>query len=158
MKFMRFSLLLILVSALSFTSCEDLNQVQVTGIEDVKIISANKNEAKLNVLTRIDNPSALNLMVKAVDVEIFYGEMSLGKIADTQGFKLESGIHKAYPVPVTINVQNLLKDKKKLLSSVFSEGTKLKFVGNIQVGTFIFSRNIRVNHESSVDLIGALLK
>lgn len=158
MKISRLFFVLILLSAFSLTSCEDLNQVQVTGIDDVKIVSANKSEARLTVLTRIDNPSALSLMVKQVDVEIFYGDMSLGKINDTQGFKLESNVHKAYPVPVTINVQNLLKDKKKLISSVFSEGSKLKFVGNIQVGTFIFSRNIRVNHESSVDLIGALLK
>ena len=157
MKIFRVVPMLILLSAFSFTSCEDLNQVQVTGIEDVKILSANKNEARLNVFTRIDNPSALSLMVKQVDVEIFYGDMAIGKIADIQAFKLEAGVHKAYPMPVTINVQNLLKDKKKLLSSVFSEGTKLRFVGNIQVGTFLLSRNIRVNHESSVDLLGALL-
>jgi LEA14-like dessication related protein len=155
---MRIALSILLIGSLAFfSSCEDLNSVQVTGIEDVKILSANKAEAKLNVLTKIDNPTALNLKVNQVEVDIYFGELHLGKIIDNQGFKLESGVHKAYPVPVTVNVQALLKDKKKLLSSVFSEGNKLKFVGNIQVGTFIFSRNIRVNHESSVDILDALL-
>lgn len=149
----------LLIFGLLFTlySCEDLNSVQVTGIDQVKIESSNKSEAKLTVFTKIDNPSAVKIKVKQVNLDIFYGDLLIGKIADVTSFELQSNAHKAYPIPVTIDVKQLLQNKKQLLSTVFKEGTKIRFVGNIRVSGMLISRDIRVNHSANLNIIDSLL-
>ncbi|MCF8294832.1 MAG: LEA type 2 family protein [Bacteroidales bacterium] len=149
--------ILMVLSSFTFFSCDDLNKVQVTGIEEVKIVSSNKSEAKLSVFTKIDNPSALPIKVTNVTIDVFYGDIPIGKIMDDSGFELKANAHEAYPIPVTIDVKQLLQDKKKLLSSLFKEGTTLKFVGNVRVSALIFSRDIRVNHSADVNLLESLL-
>jgi len=153
----KLSFLLIIGLLFSFSSCEDLNSVQVTGIDQVKIESSNKSEAKLTVFTKIDNPSNVKIKVKNVSVDMYYGDLMIGKIADETGFELQSNAHQAYPIPVTIDVQQLLKNKKQLLATLLKEGTKIRFVGTIRVSGMLLSREIRVNHTANLNIIDSLL-
>ncbi len=150
--------LVLLLSLFLFSSCLILKPIELIGIDSVTVERIHDGKVDLNVGLKINNPNKNDIAVKGYSITVFYDDIRLGTMANESEFALIPASTSTYIVPVQIDTEELLKNKKKLLGSLLTTGNTFRFQGNIKVGTFLMSKDIVIDHTADVELFRSLMK
>ena len=147
---------LLLTIALGFSSCLNIDPVELKEVRNIRIESIEDNELKLELELVISNPNNKKFSVRDADLNISMGDILLGKLSELEPFSIPAHSSKSYKVPITVDMEHLEKNAKQLTKSVFKRGTTIKIQGYIKARAFMVSKKIEIDEETKISLLKSL--
>ncbi len=137
-----------------FSACS-YRQVELIGIENVKIDKTSKSGVAATIFARINNPNNYKIRVSSNNLILKVGGVELGKAEISKKVALKRAVTDTYPISLELNYKNMAKGALRSLPSILlkqSVFTEVK--GDLKGRVFLFSKKFPVNLNKRVNLVG----
>lgn len=137
-----------------FTSCaSDFQEVQFSGIENVKMINISQKGAEAEITARIKNPNNTSFTIYKSDLNVSINGLDAGMAHLTDNVKISSNSEESYVFKVKSDFSKLsLTDLPQLISIATSKNVRVGLKGDLQVGKFFYKKTVPVEFNESVPL------
>lgn len=142
------------VCCVLFTSCaSDFQEVQFSGIENVKMINISQKGAEAEITARIKNPNNTSFTIYKSDLNVSINGLDAGMAHLTDNVKISSNSEESYVFKVKSDFSKLsLTDLPQLISIATSKNVRVGLKGDLQVGKFFYKKTVPVEFNESVPL------
>lgn len=145
----------IICSILFVSSCK-LEDIDVDEPDNFNLKKYSQNTVEASFDVTIDNPSGLNFKLKKTNISVLTGQKKLGNIYLSDKIKVKKKSENTYTVPVRIELVD------GAMRTIMLEGASgkipLHFLGSVKVGTFIFSKKIKVDETKEIKVADIKIK
>lgn len=137
----------LIISILVVSSCK-LEDIDIDDPDNFNLKKYSSNQVEASFDVTVDNPSGLNFKLKKTNIAVFTGEKKLGTIFLSEKIKVKKKSENTYTVPVRIELVD------GAMRTIMLEGATgkipLHFLGSVKVGTFIFSKKIKIDETKEI--------
>jgi hypothetical protein len=137
----------LIISILLVSSCK-LEDIDIDEPDNFNLKKYSSNQVEASFDVTVDNPSGMNFKLKKTNIAVFTGEKKLGTIYLSDKIKVKRKTENTYTVPVRIDLID------GAMRTIMLEGASgkipLHFLGSVKVGTFIFSKKIKVDETKEI--------
>ena len=139
-KYFIFSLAALLFSTL-LSSCS-FQDVEVTGIKDVKVTKINKEGIEFNLGVEVNNPNNFSFTIQKVEADVYADNIYLGKVKSTKRLKILKNSTETYPLTFKLEFKDIKKNYLHAFKTVLSRKTNIRVKGFVKARKFIFVKKI----------------
>jgi LEA14-like dessication related protein len=136
-----------IISILLVSSCK-LEDIDIDEPDNFNLKKYSSNQVEASFDVTVDNPSGMNFKLKRTNIAVFTGDKKLGTIFLSDKIKVKRKSENTYTVPVRIDLID------GAMRTIMLEGATgkipLHFLGSVKVGTFIFSKKIKVDETKEI--------
>ncbi|MFN5984505.1 MAG: LEA type 2 family protein [Fluviicola sp.] len=137
----------LIISILLVSSCK-LEDIDIDEPDNFNLKKYSSNQVEASFDVTVDNPSGMNFKLKRTNIAVFTGDKKLGTIFLSDKIKVKRKSENTYTVPVRIDLID------GAMRTIMLEGATgkipLHFLGSVKVGTFIFSKKIKVDETKEI--------
>jgi hypothetical protein len=137
----------LIISILLVSSCK-LEDIDIDEPDNFNLKKYSSNQVEASFDVTVDNPSGMNFKLKRTNISVFTGDKKLGTIFLSDKIKVKRKSENTYTVPVRIDLID------GAMRTIMLEGATgkipLHFLGSVKVGTFIFSKKIKVDETKEI--------
>lgn len=140
------------VCSILLTSCaSDFQEVQFSGIENVKMINISQKGAEAEITARIKNPNSTSFTIYKSDLNVSINGLDAGMAHLTDNVKIKGNSEESYIFKVKSDFSKLsLTDLPQLISIATSRNVRVSLKGNLEVGKFFYKKTVPVEFNESV--------
>lgn len=139
--------------SLLLTSCFTYEDVDVKGIEDVKVKNFSKSGIEVDIAVHLVNPNNYKITVTGSDLDVFIGGKSMGKARIKNRVVLPKKSDKVQHITVVADFKDMASVGLPGLLSIFSGGSlQLGIKGDIKGKAMMITRKFPVDFTERVSL------
>jgi len=117
--------------------------VEVSGVKQIKISEINGESLKITGEVKVNNPNSYPIKVKAIDADVFVNNKKAGKARLLKKIKIPSNSHDFIEAEIETKFQggslNLLP---LLLKSAISGKSEIRLVGDMKASSYLYGKKI----------------
>ena len=152
----RYFIAITLFFILSLSACTSIEDPTLERIEDVEILTLNKNKVELNANMILNNPNGFALDLEKADLVALLEDVELATIEQTYETSMPANGEFKMPIYVNMNLDKLYKDNPlaalgKGIQIVSDRQLEVKFQGTIHVGKGMAKVAVSVDQEEVVN-------
>ncbi len=143
------NLVVVFLSLLLLNSCEWYEQVDIVEIGKIKLDKLEGNNATVNMDIELENPNWYAIKVKPSFLDVYVEDEFLGKAHLLEKIKLKRKKTGLYNIKL-----ELLGEKGvmgKVMKYALKKELKIRLVGKVKAGVFIFSKKLEVDETKTID-------
>ncbi|MBS1638371.1 MAG: LEA type 2 family protein [Bacteroidetes bacterium] len=138
-------------SLLILSSCKDLQEIQVNGVESFHVEKISTEGIEAEVKLKIKNPNSVGFSIYPSDFEVSYSGIRLGKARLHKRVHINANTESTYVFKLKSNFEHInLMDITKLLNTA-NHGL-IELNGDLKAGKFFVKKRIPVNYRQKVDM------
>ena len=143
--------LLILLSFL-ISSCRNLKETTVSGIDQFFINKINTEGIDANLSLKIKNTNSFGFSIYPSEFDIIYNGMHLGKAKLNKRVHIDGNSERVYSFNLKSNLSDLnIFDVLQLLNT--ENRGKIEIKGDLKAGKFFMKKKFDVNYSEKVNLL-----
>ena len=135
-------LLELILLAFLLSSCNYEN-VEVTGVKEIKLSDINAKSLKIYGEVKILNPNSYPINIKRIDADVFINSKKTGKAKLLKKIRIPANSHEFIQAEIETEIDggslNLLP---LVLQSAFSGKADIRLVGDMKAGTYLYGKKI----------------
>lgn len=144
-------ILVLICTVLAF--CTGFRELTIERIEQVNILSFQKDGVEAEIFTRIKNPNHLSFTIYQTDLDVTLNGISAGKACLTNDIEIKRNSSEIYNFKVKSDFSNLnIMDLPKILSMAFSKNLTVGIKGNLKVGKAFIKKDVLVDFSQEVPI------
>ncbi len=149
MKWLRNKLFVpCLICVLLVTSCKEMKDVEVKGIENFKITKMNKEGLNAIISVKIKNPNNFGFTIYSGQADVTLSNIPLGTSHLQKKIFIKANEEAVYDLYLHTSFEKI--NMKDILASItFSNFGKIKIDGYIKAGKVLLRKKIKVHYEGS---------
>lgn len=143
-------ILLIVVNQL-FTACE-IDDIEVGMPNDLKIEELNMKNIKLIIMVPITNTNSFSFNIRNADIDLFLNDRPMGKVKKIDRVRIPRKSQETYPILFEIETAKSVGNIMTVIRELQVGRPTVALNGHINVGKFLYSKKIDVDHVQTFDL------
>ena len=145
------SLFAFFCSLLLVSSCKELQEVQITGVESFYVNKINIEGIEGEVKLKIKNPNTVGFSIYPSEFDVSYSGIRLGKARLHKRVHINANTESTYVFKIKSNFEHInLMDLTQLLNSA-NHGL-IELNGDLKAGKFFVKKRIPINYKQKVDM------
>ena len=148
----KFSIFVLAILSLAITSCKELKEVSVIGIDQFFINKINTEGIDANLSLKIKNTNNFGFSIYPSEFDIIYNGMHLGKAKLNKRVHIDGNTERVYSFNLKSNLSDLnIFDVLQLLNT--ENRGKIEIKGDLKAGKFFMKKKFDVNYSEKVNLL-----
>ena len=148
----KFSIFVLAILSLAITSCKELKEVSVIGIDQFFINKINTEGIDANLSLKIKNTNSFGFSIYPSEFDIIYNGMHLGKAKLNKRVHIDGNTERVYSFNLKSNLSDLnIFDVLQLLNT--ENRGKIEIKGDLKAGKFFMKKKFDVNYSEKVNLL-----
>jgi LEA14-like dessication related protein len=139
---------ILLVSTIFLSSCE-LKEINLEGMEDVKVEKVDMKEAIVNLSLKIKNENWFKLKVKPSVLDVSADGKQIGKLYLQKKVKIKGKKTDVYTAKLKFEVGD--GGLMSMMPLMLKESVNVNLKGKVKGGVFIFSKKMDVSFDRTVN-------
>ncbi len=146
-------LLFIILIGITFTSCT-YKDVELVGVEDIKLGSMKNGTISLNTLVKIKNPNSYKIKIESYNLDIIVNNQTFQLIEENANINIPKNYLGTINIPVSLKSKGLLNFRTiGTVSKIFSsKKIDVDAKGIIGAKFFIFTKKIKVDKKTTLNI------
>ena len=145
--------LLLIVCSFALSSCKKFEDITVTKIEDVKVISFNQQGVEAIITAIIKNPNKVGFTIYKSEMDATIEGMDVGKTSLAEKVKIKAKSETAHDFHIKSNFSKLsVTDLPKIIAIAMSKEVNVGLKGKLKVGKFYVKYAVPVDIKKTVPL------
>jgi LEA14-like dessication related protein len=144
--------LFIVLSLTLFSSCGDLERIEIGDPQEVKIQGFDGNYLKILAQIPINNPSAYNVKIQEIDLRVYLNGTYIGKLIVDEAIEIERKVNKNYELPVKIRLNNILGAAYIMMNMKQGQKVEIRLEGLVTAKTIMFTREFQIDQTKKIVL------
>lgn len=151
---MRYSFVLVLFTFLfALSSCGEVTPLELEKVEKFAVNNMSTKGANLELDLLVNNPNSFKVKVLDYKLDVFINNVRIGEANLDKRLVMPRKSISSQHVNVDLKFKNVLFGALPILASLKKgKKAKVRLVGDVKAGTFIFRKNIKVDFEKDVSL------
>lgn len=146
------SILLLILLSFLISSCRNLKETTVTGVDQFFINKINTEGIDANLSLKIKNTNNFGFSIYPSEFDIIYNEMHLGKAKLNKRVHIDGNTERVYSFNLKSNLSDLnIFDVLQLLNT--ENRGKIEIKGDLKAGKFFMKKKFDVNYSEKVNLL-----
>jgi LEA14-like dessication related protein len=142
---------LFFTSLLFISSCNEYQDVTITGVENVKVIKLDQTGIELELSVRIKNPNTIGFTIYKPDLDAMINGVAVGKLKVSKRIHVNANSEDLHTFRVSTDFSKLSpEDAGKMLSLAFSKSGNLAVKGKIKVGNIFYRKTFPVEKTQKI--------
>lgn len=147
----KISIFAIAIISLTISSCKELNEVSVVGVDNFYINKINTEGIEAEIKLKIKNTNSFGFSIYPSDFDLIFSGMRLGKAKLHKRVHIDGNAERVYTFNLKSNLGDLnIFDVMQLLSS--GNLGKLDVKGDLKAGKFFMKKKFDINYSEKVNL------
>ncbi len=152
MKNIFFLHILLLFSFITFSSCGNINDIDLKNVSNVKIDRIENGAIYFSAGLQVFNPSSVSFRIKEFDLKVVANGDYLGHLKGNEEIKVLSRSDSTYIVPMNLKLANVFTGAATIYRLSRMDKVKIEIQGYAIIKTFIFPKKIKINEMRIVDV------
>lgn len=144
--------ILLLLLAISFSSCIEYDDVEFLGVENYSFDKVSTDIINIRIDMKVMNPNTYNIKIKKSAFDIFVNDKALGKAHMTDDIKLTKKSTEVHSVVFKTSLKDLSKSLMGSLGVLFGGKVKVKFKGRVKAKAFGVGKKFDVDFEEAMSM------
>jgi LEA14-like dessication related protein len=145
------SIFLLILLSLFVSSCRDLKETTVTGVDQFFVNKINTEGIDANLNLKIKNTNSFGFSIYPSEFDIIYNGMHLGKAKLNKRVHIDGNTERVYSFNLKSNLSDLnIFDVLQLLNA--ENKGKIEVKGDLKAGKFFVKKKFDVNFSDKVEL------
>ena len=128
-----------------------MQEVTLSEVENVKL-ERNNNSLDVVLYLKINNPNSFKIKINEIDLELTLNSWEVGEVTSNEELILKPNSEDVYPVPVNIDIDNVLTGGVALISLFSSDKATVKVLGELKAKAFFVSKIIKIDETKEISL------
>lgn len=135
---------------LVFNSCRSIKEVEVVGIENVKLKQIDAKGIKADIFITIKNTNDFGFTMYPSQCNILLNNIQLGKAKLQKRVHIDAHCEKTYAFNLSSDDSNL--NPINLLEIMTSQYAKLELDGYLKTGKLLIRKKFKINYTDKIEL------
>lgn len=142
---MKYKVHFILILLVILSSCNGFESLEIRDIKQLKFTGFKDNAINLNLVVPINNPNAVSIKIKGMDMKAYYKGKPLGYVTSDEKVVLKAKTDMEYTFPVSIKITNLMQGLSLMSNSSSIKTKDFSFNGTIDVKYLLLTRTYDID-------------
>ena len=148
----KFSIFVLAILSFTITSCKDLKETAVTGVDQFFINKINTEGIDANLSLKIKNTNNFGFSIYPSEFDIIYNGMHLGKAKLNKRVHIDGNTERVYSFNLKSNLGDLnIFDVLQLFNA--ENMGKIEIKGDLNAGKFFMKKKFDINYSEKVNLL-----
>lgn len=145
------SFVLLILLSFFISSCRDLKETTVTGVDQFFVNKINTEGIDANLNLKIKNTNSFGFSIYPSEFDIVYNGMYLGKAKLNKRVHIDGNTERVYSFNLKSNLSDLnVFDVLQLLNA--ENKGKIEIKGDLKAGKFFLKKKFDVNYSDKIEL------
>ncbi len=137
----------------SLNSCFTYQDLTIGGVDNVKIDKFNKEEIKLTLFVKINNPNNYKIKVKKSIFDLFVAGKEIGKVKMKEDVVIDKEKEKQYEIALSTTMKDASSSALNALgSAIFSGKVKIRVKGKAKAKVMFIGKKFDVDFQDEIPL------
>lgn len=152
LKGQYFKIPVILLALIMFASCSGIGEINVTSVDNFKIMGIDDNIVTFSADIGVSNPSAIGFRVREINVAASADGIYIGNLINTASLKIPAQTDSVYNMIFDMRLSNMLSTAGQLISLSHKDQVNVGFKGYIRSTSGLISRKTNIEDSRTVDV------
>lgn len=142
----------VLLIAVLLASCSGLKDINITSVENFKLIELRENMVTFSADVGVSNPSAIGFRVREIDVATTADGIYIGNLQNTESLKIPAQSDSVYSMVLNMRLSNVLSTANQMINLSRKSQVNIELKGFIKSTSGLLTRKTNIQESRMVDV------